>query len=418
MTTFRVNSTRIWDTLHESCQWGATPDGGMNRVTLNDDDKRVREWFILEGKKLGCQIKIDQMGTIFLIRAGEDNSIAPIAIGSHLDTQPSGGRYDGIVGVHTGLEILRTFHENNYVTYAPICVVNWTNEEGARFPKTMVSSGVWSGQISLEDAYNVEDINNPGLFFGKELEKIGYKGEVPASYKDNPLSAHFEVHIEQGTRLETAGLDIGIVSGVKGIRWFEIEIFGTEGHTGTTPMEGRKDALAASSEMILCVEETAKKHGGLGTVGVIHPLPQSPNTIPGYSKFSVDCRHDSNADLVRYTEELLENLEAISRKRQVKYTIKETWHFKQLEFDSDCKAAIQESAEENGLTFTSLYSGIGHDSCYTATRVPTAMIFIPCKNGISHSPKEYSSPKAVADGAQAMLGAVIRYDQRLRELGK
>lgn len=416
--SIKTNSARINDTLQESCQWGSTPDGGMNRVTLNDDDKAVRHWFIEEGKKLGCKVLIDEMGSIFLVRPGENNDVPPIGIGSHLDTQPTGGKYDGIVGIHTGLEILRTLHDNNITTYAPIAVIDWTNEEGARFPKCMVSSGVWAGKIPLEEAYKCEDINNPGVTLESELERIGFKGTVPANHKQNPLSAHLEVHIEQGTRLEKAGLDIGVVGGIKGIRWFDVEIWGAEGHTGTTPMEGRKDALVASSAMILAVEEVAKKHGCLGTVGVIHPLPQSPNTIPGYSKFSVDCRADSNEKLVAYTEDLLATLHKIGEERSSKYNITETWHFKQLGFDDVAREAIRESAAEHGYGTLEILSGIGHDSCHTAIAVPTAMIFIPCRNGISHSPLEYSTPEAIHRGAQTMLGAVLKYDEFLRSQQK
>lgn len=411
----QANSKRYWDTIHHTCdKWGATPDGGMNRLALNDDDKSVRNWFIDEVTSLGCKVTVDSMGNIFAVRPGTNNSLAPVGIGSHLDTQPRGGRYDGIAGVQAGVEILRTLHDNKIQTYAPVAVVNWTNEEGARFPKAMVSSGVWSGSIPQKDAHALEDINNPGVTFEGELERIGFKGDTPASYEAVPLSAHFELHIEQGPILEAENIRVGVVSGVQGMRWYDAEVVGFDAHTGTTPMNRRRDALAATSEIVLAIEETANAHNGLGTVGVINSSPQSTNTIPGRVSFSIDVRHTAEDKLDALEKDLFAKLEAIAKKRNVEFSYKEKWHSRQLNFHPDIVGSLQASADALGYSSLSIQSGAGHDSCYTSKRVPTGMLFIPCKDGVSHNPAEYSSPEALADGVQTLFGAVLRYDELLR----
>ncbi|CAN6638755.1 hypothetical protein TRVA0_017S00958 [Trichomonascus vanleenenianus] len=416
MTVIQTNPDRYNATLHESCVWGAIPKStGMNRLALNDDDKQVRHWFIEQAKRLGCEIKVDEMGNIFAIRPGTNNDLPPIGIGSHLDTQPRGGRYDGIAGVQAGLEILRTLHENNIQTYAPIAAIDWTNEEGARFPKAMVSSGVWSECIPLEDAYALQDINDPQHTMKSELERIGFKGDTKASYKANPLSAHFEMHIEQGPILEAEKIQLGIVSGVQGMRWYDAEVVGFESHTGTTPMDRRTDALVATAIMIQAIETCANEHNGLGTVGVINSEPQSTNTIPGKVSFSIDCRHSSESALDTYTADLFGRLEKIAKERGVEFKCSEKWRSKQLDFDADIIGSLTASAKENSFSIRSMQSGAGHDSCYTSQRVPTGMLFIPCHKGISHNPAEYSSPEDLARGVQTLLGGVLRYDNLLKQ---
>lgn len=412
--TVSASSSRFWETLHESCQWGSTSDGGMNRLALNDDDRSVREWFVSQGKALGLTIKIDEAGNIFMIRAGENNDIAPIGIGSHLDTQPKGGRYDGIVGVQCGLEILRALSQHNYKTYAPIAVVMWTNEEGARFPKAMLGSGVWGQQIPLDVCYALEDVNDPGTTFLSELERIGFKGTTKAHYGENPLSAHFELHIEQGPVLEMADIEIGIVDGVQGMRWYDAEVVGAEAHTGTTPMNRRRDTLVATSKMICAIEETAIECQGLGTVGIINSLPQSTNTIPGQIEFSIDLRHSKESSLDVLEEKVFKTLTHIAKERNVQFKYNEQWNSRQLDFNSRLKEHLKSSSDELGLEYMVLQSGAGHDSCYTSVHCPTAMLFIPCKDGISHNPAESATQKHCAQGVQVVLGAVIRYDEDLR----
>lgn len=415
VNTLTTNGDRLSATLHESCQWGATDDGGMNRLALNDDDKKVRDWIIAEAKKLKCKIIIDSVGNIFMVREGLNNDIPPIGIGSHLDTQPTGGRYDGILGVQAGLEVMRTLHDNNYTTYAPVATIVWTNEEGARFPTAMLASGVWSGAISEDDCYKLEDVNAPGVTFLHELERIGYRGEVRSSYEDIPLSAHFELHIEQGPILEEDGIRVGIVEGVQGMRWFEAEVIGREQHTGTTPMDRRKDTLVCAAMMIQCIEETANEHKGLGSVGIINSMPQSMNTIPGKVGFSIDIRHGKEDLLAKYEADLFKKLQAIADSRKCTFTYKELWGCPVVDFDKTCVSYLRESAEQQKLSHIGMQSGAGHDSCHTQERCPTAMLFIPCKGGISHNPAEFSTAEQMADGVQVLIGGILRYDNYLRE---
>lgn len=412
--TVQASSSRFWETLHHSCQWGATDDGGMNRLALNDDDRSVRNWFIEQGKELGCDVKVDEVGNIFMIRPGERDDIPPIGIGSHLDTQPKGGRYDGIVGVQCGLEILRALSQFNYKTYAPIAVVMWTNEEGARFPKAMLGSGVWGQQIPLDVCYNLEDVNEPGTTFLSELERIGFKGTTKANYGANPLSAHFELHIEQGPVLEAEGFDIGVVQGVQGMRWYDAKVVGAEAHTGTTPMNRRRDTLVAACKMIAAIEETAIACGGLGSVGIIKSLPQSTNTIPGHVEFSIDLRHSKESSLDELEAKVFSTLKAIAAERKVEFECKPQWFSRQLDFDSRLKEHLRTTSEELKLPYMELQSGAGHDSCYTSVHCPTAMLFIPCKDGISHNPAESATQEHCAQGVQVVLGAVIKYDADLR----
>lgn len=412
--TVQASANRFWETLHESCQWGATSDGGMNRLALNDDDRSVRNWFLEQGKALGLTIKVDEVGNIFMIREGERNDIAPIGIGSHLDTQPKGGRYDGIVGVQCGLEILRALNEHNYKTYAPIAVVMWTNEEGARFPKAMLGSGVWGQQIPLSTCYALEDVNEPGTTFLSELERIGFKGTTKAHYGENPLSAHFELHIEQGPILEAEGIEIGVVEGVQGMRWYDAVVTGAEAHTGTTPMNRRRDTLVAACKMIATIEEIAIACGGLGSVGIINSLPQSTNTIPGHVEFSIDLRHSKEASLDELESKVLAALSSIAAERKVEFKCTPQWFSRQLDFDARLKEHLRSSSDELGLPYMGLQSGAGHDSCYTSVHCPTAMLFIPCKDGISHNPAESATQKHCAQGVQVVLGAVLRYDEDLR----
>ena len=230
-----VNQTRLWETIHHTAQWGATPEGGVRRLALTDLDKSVREWFVSEAKKYGCAVKIDQMGNIFAIRRGRNDDIPPIGIGSHLDTQPAGGRYDGILGVQAGLEILKVLEETDTETHAPLAVINWTNEEGARFTTGMLSSAVWAGNATLQEAY--DHVDSEGLTLKGELERIGFLGDVEASFDKNPLSAHFEYHIEQGPFLEDEEKSIGVVTGVQGMTWLMVDVVGRSQHCGTTPID-------------------------------------------------------------------------------------------------------------------------------------------------------------------------------------
>ncbi|WVQ85845.1 hypothetical protein IAT38_008013 [Cryptococcus sp. DSM 104549] len=406
-----INAERLNDTLQHSCQWGCTPDGGMNRLALNDDDATVRGWFIVEAKKVGCSVKIDQMGNIFAVRPGRSDR-PPIAIGSHLDTQPTGGRYDGILGVLSGLEVLRAVHEFGYETEVPLAVVVWTNEEGARFIPSCIGSSVYAESFSLEFGHSRED--QDGISIKQELERHDFLGTTPASFTANPLTAHFEVHIEQGPILFEAGHPVATVKGVQGWRWFEIKLQGRGSHAGTTPMTHRHDPLGAFARMVVAGEELAVSHGGLLTIGRVSSVaPQSTNCIMDDVVFHLDIRH--------HEVERLDLLEAAVREKFEKIVegsqgVK-MGEWEQLSrtdptvFDKEAVSCVRDATK--GYPVQELISGAGHDSVFTARRCPTAMIFIRCRDGISHHPSEYSTPEDITIGARVLLDAVLAYEKKV-----
>src|SRR6202044_2526939 len=291
----QINPQRLWDTIMETAQFGATQKGGICRLTLTDLDRKVRDWFKARCEAFGCTVSVDEVGNMFARRPGRNNALAPIAMGSHLDTQPTGGKFDGGVGVLGALEALRTLHETGYETNAPIEIVNWTNEEGSRFAPAMMASGVFAGVFTPDYAYARTD--RDGKTFGDELQRIGYKGEEKAGARK--FSAMFELHIEQGPILEAEGRMIGAVQGVQGIRWYEVTVIGEAAHTGTTPMPLRKNALIGAARMIGRIDAIAREHApdAVGAVGLIENKPNSRNVIPGEVFFSVDFRHPAETVL-------------------------------------------------------------------------------------------------------------------------
>ncbi|KFA81545.1 hypothetical protein S40288_09050 [Stachybotrys chartarum IBT 40288] len=420
-----TDAKRMIETLEESCTWGSTSDGGMNRLTLNDDDLQVRQWFIQETKKYGCDIKIDQMGNIFAIRPGQNNDIPPIGIGSHLDTQPTGGKYDGILGVTCGIEVLKTIHDSNVTTYAPLAVINWTNEEGARFPPAMLASGVWGGAFTTEYGHSRPDLNDPSTTLGRELQRIGFLGDVPCSYEANPLSAHFEVHIEQGPILDAAESAVGIVKGIQSIRWCHVDVVGREAHTGTTPMDRRSDTLLGAAKMIVVANDLVTKgplaaRGARATISVINSLPQSINTISGKVRMGLDMRAPLDADVEALEALCRAEFAAICDEHGLTLAFDRFWNSPALHFEPTMVQCVRESARGVGCAME-LVSGAGHDSAYASRKVPTAMIFTRCRDGVSHNPAEYTRPEDCTTSAQVLLGAYLRYDDYLRrtnEAGK
>ncbi|KAI0015905.1 putative N-carbamoyl-L-amino acid hydrolase [Xylariomycetidae sp. FL0641] len=415
-TQLQVDDVRTMSMLEESCAWGNTPDGGMNRLSCNDDDKKVREWFIAETKKCGCTIKVDQMGNIFATRPGQNNNIPPIALGSHLDTQPTGGRYDGILGVVSALEVLKTVHANNIATYAPLAVVNWTNEEGARFPPAMMCSGVYGGAFTTEWGHSRTD--SDGKTIKEELDRIGFLGDVPCSFEANPISAHFEVHIEQGPILDSAKQSVGIVKGVQSMRWYHIDVTGREAHTGTTPMGRRSDALLGAANMIVetnrfVTEGRLAEREARATIAVINSGPQSINTIAGKVRMGLDIRAPTDEDVATVEELCREKFEEISKDAGLTVSMDCFWASPALKFDSTMVDCVRESAKSVGCEME-LVSGAGHDPVYTSYKAPTAMIFVRCRDGVSHHPAEYSRPEDCVAGAQTLLGAYLRYDDHIR----
>jgi N-carbamoyl-L-amino-acid hydrolase len=408
-----VNAERLWDAIMETAKIGATPKGGIKRLTLTDLDKQVRDWFWAACEAAGCTVTIDDMGNMFARRPGRDDSLPPIAMGSHLDTQPTGGKFDGIIGVLSGLEVIRTLNDLQIETNAPIEVINWTNEEGSRFAPAMLCSGVFAGVFSREYADSRAD--RDGKTFGAELDRIGYRGTEPAGA--HKLGAHFEVHIEQGPILEAEQKTIGIVTGVQGMRWFEVTVTGADSHAGSTPMPLRHDAMLAAARMILAVNETAEAFApsAVGTVGLVECRPNSRNVVPGEVFFTIDLRHPSDKVVADMEELVRAKIAVILADRKVTATVERNWDSPAVHFDPECIAAVARAAEASGYPSRKIVSGPGHDSAYIARVAPTAMIFVPCEGGLSHNEREKSEPEQVTAGANVLLRAVLETDQRLAE---
>ena len=407
----QIDSQRLWDTLMHTAQIGATPKGGICRLTLTDLDREVRDWFKAQCETLGCAVAVDEVGTMFACRPGKNPNLPPIAMGSHLDTQPTGGKFDGVLGVLGALEAMRTLHETGYETNAPIEIVNWTNEEGARFAPAMLASGVFAGVFSPDYAYGRTD--RDGKAFGDELARIGYKGEEKAGARK--FSAMFELHIEQGPILEAEGRMIGAVQGVQGIRWYEVTVTGEAAHTGTTPMALRKNALIGAARMIERIDAIAREYApdAVGAVGLIENKPNSRNVIPGEVFFSVDFRHPD--------EKVLDAMEAKFRAAlagvmpPLKLTCTETriWQSLSVKFAPELIECVRVGAAKAGFQSRDMISGAGHDAAYIARVAPTTMIFVPCAGGISHNEAESTSFDECAAGAQVLLNAVLEFDRRL-----
>ncbi len=412
-TNLRIDAERLWDSIMETAQFGATAKGGVRRLTLSDLDRRVRDWFVDACKKAGCTITIDDMGNIFARRPGRNPALPPIAVGSHLDTQPSGGKFDGIIGVLSGLELLRTLNDAGIETEAPIEVIDWTNEEGSRFAPAMLASGVFAGKFSRDYAYARED--REGKSFGAELERIGYRGDAPCGA--HPLAAFFEIHIEQGPILEAEGKTIGVVTDVQGMRWYEATVEGEDCHAGTTPMPMRKDALLASARMIAAINAIGLRHAphAVATVGLIEASPNSRNVIPGKTFFTIDIRHPEDAVLAAMEAEITAELNAIAAADGITLALERVWNSPPVHFAEECVGAVRDAARDLGYAWREIISGAGHDAAYVAAVAPTAMIFVPCERGISHNELEKAEPEHVAAGANVLLRAVLATDARLAE---
>jgi N-carbamoyl-L-amino-acid hydrolase len=407
----KIDAERLWSELMESAAFGGTAKGGICRLTLTDLDRQVREWFKERCQALGLAVTVDDMGNMFARRAGQ-SGMPPIVIGSHLDTQPTGGKFDGVLGVLAALEALRTLVEAGYETYAPIEVVNWTNEEGSRFAPAMVASGVFSR--ALEKAFAQSQQDRDGVTFAAALEQIGYRGAEPCG--EHPLSAFFELHIEQGPILEAEGKDIGVVTGVQAMRWYEATLTGQDAHTGATPMHLRKNALLGAARMIEAVDRIGRKYApGVATVGLIENRPNSRNVVPGAVFFTVDLRHPDDEVLDDMQEEFYDVLPVISGDLGLDFEGKTIWQQPAVKFDPDCVAAVRRAAEVSGYSARDIVSGAGHDAAYISRVAPSAMIFVPCRDGISHNEAEFSSKEQCAKGAQVLLQAVLDYDRQLAE---
>ncbi|HXC29663.1 MAG TPA: Zn-dependent hydrolase [Stellaceae bacterium] len=407
MRNLTVNGERLWASLIELAQIGATPKGGVCRLAASDLDAEARRLFIRWCEAAGCAVTIDRIGNIFARRPGRNPALAPIVTGSHLDTQPTGGKFDGAYGVMAGLEVVRTLNDLGYDTEAPIEIVAWTNEEGSRFSPAMVGSGAFTGVFDLASALATQDNNAPELTLGAELRRIGFAGE--AQVGEHPVAAYFEAHIEQGPILEAAGLPIGVVTGAQGQRWYEITVIGQEAHAGPTPMPRRRDALVGAARMIDAVNRIGHAHApyACATVGFIQSSPNSRNTIPGHVFFTVDFRHPDNDVLTAMDKELRTACAEAAGSQQLEAEVKEFWYFPPTPFDQKMVGAVRAAAAAQNLPHQDIISGAGHDAVYMARVAPTAMIFVPCVGGISHNEIEDATPTDLIAGCAVLLNAVL-----------
>jgi beta-ureidopropionase / N-carbamoyl-L-amino-acid hydrolase len=409
MQNLQINAQRLWDMVMETAQIGATAKGGIRRLTLTDLDREVRDWFTAQCKAMGCTVTVDEVGNMFALRPGRRSDLAPIAIGSHLDTQPTGGKFDGVLGVLGGLEVFKTLTDLGYDTHAPLLLVNWTNEEGSRFAPAMLGSGVFAGVFDRAYADARED--RQGVKFGQALEAIGYRGNVTAGTV--PIGAMFELHIEQGPILEAESKIIGVVTGVQGMRWYDVTVTGQEAHTGSTPMHLRRNALLGAGRLVESIDRIAKAHApGVGTVGLMEVRPNSRNVIPGEVFFTIDFRHPQSPALDAMETALEQEIASLTAETGLGVECKRIWDSAPVSFDPDCIACVQEGAEKAGFSRREIVSGPGHDAAYIARVAPTTMIFVPCKDGISHNEAESTTLEECAAGAQVLLNAVLAYDRR------
>jgi N-carbamoyl-L-amino-acid hydrolase len=412
MKNLTIDPERLWDNLMQTARIGGTAKGGICRLTLTDLDCQVRDWFRTRAEALGCTVTVDDMGAMFARRPGQRAGIPPIGIGSHLDTQPTGGKFDGTLGVLAALEALQTLVHAGYETFAPIEVINWTNEEGSRFSPPMIASGVFAGAFTRDFAHARAD--RDGETFGAALDKIGYRGPEPSG--GHKLSAFFELHIEQGPYLEAEGKDIGVVIGVQAMRWYEVTVTGTESHAGTTPMPHRHDALLGAARLVEFVDANARKFAeAVGTVGRVEVKPGSPNVIPGEVFFTLDLRDPDAGVIDRMERDFIAETRRIGDELGLAIACKPISSEPAVHFDKDCIEAVRNAAKASGYSSRDIVSRAGHDSTYISRVAPTAMIFVPCKDGISHNEAEFSSKEQCARGAQVLLQAMLDYDRRLAE---
>jgi len=404
-SNLRINGERLWSTIHEMAEIGPGVRGGNNRQTLTDADAEGRRLFQRWCEAAGMTVQVDQMGTMFARRPGTDDSLPPVMVGSHLDTQPTGGRYDGVLGVLGGLEVVRTLNDLGIRTRHPIEVVNWTNEEGTRFAPAMLASGVFAGVIEQDWAYGRTDA--AGQSFGEELERIGFKGPLPA--RARPIRAFFELHIEQGPILEDEGIDIGVVTHGQGLKWLQVTLTGRESHTGSTPMPRRRNAGLGMARVTELVHEVAMdfQPEAVGAVGHVEIYPNSRNIIAGRTVFTFDIRSPDKATLDEMDRRIRTGIATICEALAISFEIEQVGHFDPVKFDEDCVKAVRDAAARLGYSHRNIVSGAGHDACWINRVAPTAMVFCPCIDGLSHNEDEKIFPEWAEAGANVLFHAVV-----------
>ena len=405
VVTLHTDRERLWDSLMELARLGATPKGGVNRQALTDLDRQARDLFVEWCRAEGCSIRVDAIGNIFAQRPGQEPGLPVVMTGSHIDTQPTGGKFDGCYGVMAGLEVIRTLNQHNIQTKAPIEVVVWTNEEGCRFPPCMMGSGVFTGQLELEKMLAQTDPD--GVSVGDALTNIGYSGKAQVS--SDHIKAFFEVHIEQGPILEECGKTIGVVVGALGQKWFDLTLTGQEAHAGPTPMRLRRDALLGAAEITQAVNSIANEHQphGRGTVGVMQVHPGSRNVIPGQVNMSIDLRHFDADTLTAMANSLVELVKDVSQRHGLCAELTPTADFIPEHFSDNCIDAVRHASNQLGYSHMEVVSGAGHDAIFIGRIAPAGMIFVPCEKGISHNEIENAAPADLHDGCNVLLHAML-----------
>jgi len=404
-SNLQIDSARLWGTIHETAKFGATPKGGVRRLTLGPEDKQVRDWFRKACADAGLEVHVDALGSMFGVRKGRDMSKPPVGLGSHLDTQPTGGKYDGVLGTLAALEVVRTLNDAGIETEVPLCICNWTNEEGSRFAPATMASAAYAGEYTTDNILGRKDA--AGISVGEALDGIGYRGSEPVGRRK--FGAFVELHIEQGPLLEAENKTIGVVDRGQGIIWYDGKITGFESHAGTTPMPLRRDALAALSEIVLAVERIANKHrpNAVGTVGEAVIAAPSRNVIPGEVAFTIDVRSPEAKTLDTIDKELREAIAEIAPRRKATIELTAIWRKEPTVFDPKLVDAVENAAKTLGYSHRRITSGAGHDACNLATVVPAAMVFVPCKDGVSHNELEDATQLDCTAGANVLMHTVL-----------
>lgn len=405
LANLRIDGDRLWDSIMEMAKIGPGVAGGNNRQTVTDEDGEGRRLFQQWCEEAGLSMGLDTMGNMFARREGTDPDALPVYVGSHLDTQPTGGKYDGVLGVLGGLELIRTLNDLGIKTKHPIVVTNWTNEEGTRFAPAMLSSGVFAGVHEQDWAYAREDAK--GKKFGEELERIGWKGEEKVG--DRKMHAFFELHIEQGPILEAEEKDIGVVTHGQGLSWTQVTVTGKESHTGSTPMPMRKNAGLGMARILDAVDRIAWSHkpDAVGAAGHVEVFPNSRNVIPGKAVFTVDFRSPELSVIEDMEKRLREEGQAICDEMGLEVAFEKVGGFDPVEFDKDCVTAVRSAADRLGYSHRDIISGAGHDACWINQVAPTAMVMCPCVDGLSHNEAEEITKDWASAGADVLMHAVV-----------
>ena len=405
MTRLRIDRDRLWQSLMDMATIGATPKGGSRRLALSDEDKKGRDTFVEWCRAAGCTVTIDSLGNIFARRPGTDDALAPVVAGSHLDTQPHGGKFDGVYGVLAGLEVIRTLDAHEVRCKAPVEVAVWTNEEGARFAPSMMASGAFAGVYEADDILAARD--RAGKTVAEELHRIGYAGDEPCG--EHAIGSFFEAHIEQGPILEQESTRIGVVTSVQGVAWYDVTVVGQDSHAGSTPMDGRLDALLGASRMVGAINELAHEHSpaGRATVGEVQVSPNSRNTVPGRVLFTVDLRHPKTEVIQAMDSTLEHRCQDIAEAGGLQVKLERIAYTAPVHFADQCIKAVRGACETLSYSHRDMLSGAGHDACHISRVAPTAMIFVPCAGGISHNEEEWASPDDLADGCNVLLHAIL-----------